>query len=164
MEDLQRRIDELVKEIRGMGRQREFLEEEVRILRDRLEEQGMQLEQSLKKNEMLSKALDGAVKRLERKKKQSVARERALKNECRRNTVLGRIAEGAGRKKLCIDREMGELSGRYVVMSRFIQVLSEKFGFDSEIFNELLKASEGFDDPVIAAFLQGIEPEVSCSQ
>lgn len=161
MEDLQKRIDGLIREVRDLSKQREEYAEEVKRLRAKMVERDMEAQEQKSRNEELCRMVEKLRRQAERRERRLRSHVRMARNESRRKELLNSRIQGSSRSQgeYYVGLEMKMVNERCEIMKSFIIALSERLGFDCEIFDELLEIADGIDDPVIAAFLNSIRRE-----
>lgn len=160
MEDLQRRIDSLIREIRDLSRQKEEGSEEVRRLRTKVQVQSEEIRQQAVRVEELTAEAARMKKSIEGRERRVRSSERAIRNESRRKELFNSKVLGSSKtqSEYYMSLEMKAVNERCEMMRRFMGVLSERFGLDMDVFDELVKIADGFDDPVIGVFLGAVDP------
>lgn len=158
MEGLQKKIDGLVMEIKDLRKQKEEGIEDTRRLRVNVRDRDEQIRQQNENIQDLSGRVSRLKKQLEAKEKKIKSIERAIRTESRRKELFNSKLLGSSKVQsdYYISLEMKLLNERFEIMKRFILVLSQEFGFDPVIFDQLLKIADEFDDPVIRVFLSSI--------
>lgn len=158
MEDIRRRMDDLIMEIRELNKEREERGEEMRRLKAKTMDLNEQIEKQRRDIEELCARVLKQKKQLEDKEKRIKSNERAVRNECRRKELFNSRFLGSSKtqREYYMSMEMKVLSERCEIMQRFIAVLSEEFCFDSEVLDKMLEIADGFDDPIITTFLKNI--------
>jgi predicted RNase H-like nuclease (RuvC/YqgF family) len=159
MEEANRRIEELIKEVKTYNKHKKDLEDEINKMRGRIEDQRgiiaqrdkiiYSLTKKLKSNELLMKSKEKEFRRLERSMK-SVIKRRENVNE----RLLGGNkfkAEGVLRNQI------KSLENSICVLEKFIVYLGEHIGFDSTLLFRISEVVDGFDDPVIQRLVKNIK-------
>ncbi|AFN83611.1 hypothetical protein EROM_081970 [Encephalitozoon romaleae SJ-2008] len=166
MDDLKVKIDSLTREVRNLSKELQKGYEEIKKLRARTREQKEGIMQRDSRIDELNMCISKLKKRIDEKTKDVGSREKAIINESRRKELFNEKVLGSSRSQgeYYISLEMKILNTRLEIMRRFILEISKRFGFDFEVFDELTKISENFDDPVIYAFLNSVSPNKQSSQ
>ncbi|KAH9410859.1 hypothetical protein HK407_09g15450 [Ordospora pajunii] len=160
MDELRMRIDELLKEVARL--ECEMTEKNENIKKSRVLNMDLREEILRKSKEVddLNELAADMKKQMESNGRRSMKLERMIRAECRRKELVNEkiLGSAKSRGEYYISLEMKKINERYEVMRRFVFAISERFGFDFEMFGELVKIAEEIDDPVIAAFLESIMP------
>jgi hypothetical protein len=82
-----------------------------------------------------------------------------LQKEIKRNDIFNKKIIGTSKTKneSYMIQEMDTLRHVNKTLLRFVDVLSEKFGFDSEISKSLCEIAESVEDNILQLFIQDIE-------
>ncbi|KMV65723.1 hypothetical protein M970_082000 [Encephalitozoon cuniculi EcunIII-L] len=160
MGDLNGRMDSLTKEIRHLSKELQNGNREIKRLEAKVREQREEIVQKDAKIEELGICISRLKRQVNKKSREVRSKERAIQSECRRKELLnGKIlGSSKSRRDYYISLEMKMLNERFEIMRKFILAISERFGLDFEVFDELIRISEGFDDPVISVLLDSISP------
>lgn len=166
MDDLKVKIDSLTREVRNLSKELQKGYEEIKRLKARTREQKEEIMQRDSRVEELNMCISKLKKQIDEKTKDIGSREKAIINESRRKELFNYKMLGSSRSQgeYYISLEMKILNTRLEIMRRFILEISKRFGFDFEVFDELTRISENFNDPVICAFLNSISPNKQISQ
>lgn len=159
MNEYLKRIDELVNEIKSLTKTKDAIDEENRKLKMKLLNQKEETIKAQDQVQILKGEIRNLMKQIEHNEKANTRSRKILENESKRKEQLNTKILGStkSQKEYFMSLEMKEVNDRYLMMSKFISALGERFKFDCEVFNDLLEIAEGFDDPVIRVFLDTIK-------
>ncbi|KAM0672941.1 hypothetical protein CWI42_091870 [Ordospora colligata] len=160
MEELKLRVDELMKEVARL--ECEMTKKNEKIKKNRVLNMNLREEVLSKSKEIddLNELVTSMKKQMENNDRRFMKMERMIKADCRRKELFNEKILGSvkSRGEYYISLEMKKINERYEVMRRFIFAISERLGFDFEMFDELVNIAEGTDDPAVMAFLESIMP------
>lgn len=158
MEDLKERLDALTREAQELNRELEKGNEEIRRLRARTLEQSEEIRERDARLGELEREVACLKRRVDDGSRKARSRERVMRTECRRKEALNSKILGSSRTQsdYYIRLEMKRLGERFEMMRRLVVEVSERAGLDAEVFDEIAEVCEGFEDPVMSAFLDGV--------
>ena len=157
----QDRSDSLILELQELTEKYKTLESKNRSLNTKIFEQQSKLidtEENLHSTKIKLKEAEQKIKTLTNQLKD---KERQFRAKIKRKENTVRKYEGSNKiqTQYLMQNEIDETKKQNDVYKKFIIKLSEKLGFDFELFEHLSDVMDGNDDPIINLFLQNIKED-----